>query len=57
MKRAARVLLVGAVVILAPAIASAGLLDKLNEATKKMNETSQRSQQTSQQQAPDRQAA
>ena len=52
MNHAVRVSLVGAAILLAPAVASAGFLDKLNEATKKMNESSQQMQQGSQQQAP-----
>ena len=51
MKQAARLLLVGLVVMLAPAVASAGLLDKLNEAAKNMNDAAQQAQQISQQQA------
>ncbi len=51
MKHAARLSLVGVAVMLAPVGASAGLLDKLNEATKKMNDASQGMQQNSQRQA------
>ena len=52
MNHAARLSLVSAAVLLAPAVASAGLLDKLNEAAKKLNETSQQASQNAQQNQP-----
>ena len=50
MKHGLRVVLCGGALLLAPVGASAGLLDKLNEATKKMNEASQTMQQRTTQQ-------
>ncbi len=53
MKDAARLSLLGAALVMVPTITSAGLLDQLDDATKKLNKASQEIQQKSRQRAQD----